>query len=578
MGSPEYCEINSNMTLDYINRLLMEEDTDEKASIYQQFDALLAMEKPFYDILGQTYPSSPKETMISRDTQVDCPQDNYSKQACSGSFVSDILGPQGMHLVANDWTSECDRLSLQIERGAEEANKLVPSIVKLVYLDSNGLSDSNQMIEATIGQKNKHVGKIRSHPHVDLEFLEARNKIKAKQANNSSHNVRRKGYGQGQVKSRVKKKEEGIDLRAHLMQCAQAIVVNNLAFASELLEKIRCHASPYGDGSQRLALYFADGLEARLAGTGSHVYQKLMEKRTRAKDMLKACHLFIAVCPFSRVAYYFSNQTIADLSNGRPKVHIIDFGITLGFQWPSLIQRFAKREGGPPKLRITGIDAPQPGFRPCAIIEATGKQLAEYAEMFNVPFEYQGIVSQWEDICMENLNIDKDEVLIVNCMYRTKHLGDETEDIDSARDRVLRTMKRINPELPILPATIQKVLFHYSALFDMLDATALQSHEDRIQIERDLLGPEVLNVVACEGAERIERPETYKQWQVRCLKAGFKQLPVDKAILKRSIDEKNKHYHEDFVIDEDSRWLLQGWKGRIMHAVSSWKPKESYTN
>jgi len=111
----------------------------------------------------------------------------------------------------------------------------------------------------------------------------------------------------------------------------------------------------------------------------------------------------------------------------------------------------------------------------------------------------------------------------------------------------------------------------------MLDATALQSHEDRIQIKRDLLGPEVLNVVACEGAERIERPETYKQWQVRCLKAGFKQLPFNKAILKRSIDEKNKHYHEDFVIDEDSRWLLQGWKGRIMHAVSSWKLKKSYT-
>jgi hypothetical protein len=115
MESPEYCEINSNMTLEYINQLLMEEDTDEKANIYQQFDALQAMEKPFYDILGQTYPSSPKETMISRDTQVDCPQDNYySKQACSGSFVSDILGPQGLHLVANDWTSECDRFVFAI--------------------------------------------------------------------------------------------------------------------------------------------------------------------------------------------------------------------------------------------------------------------------------------------------------------------------------------------------------------------------------------------------------------------------------------------------------------------------------
>ncbi|WVZ95825.1 hypothetical protein U9M48_041539 [Paspalum notatum var. saurae] len=619
MENSEYCEINSNMTLDYINRLLMEDDTDEKTSEYQLHDTLQATEKPFYDILGQEYPSSTKGAVIRRESQVDCPECNYSEWACS-SFDSDILGTQGTHRVANDWASERDQLSLQFERGAEEANKLVPSIELVVDLeDSNGLSDSNQIREATIGQKNKHVSKIRSHPHVDLELLEARNikhlaistsetirdemfdsvllsdlqlhsdaahlrEMKAKKASNSPQNAQRKGYGQGQVKSRGKKKEE-IDLMSLLIQCAQAIAHNNFPFASELLKKIRYHASPYGDGSQRLALYFANGLEARLAGTGSQMYQKLIEKQTRATDMLKAYWLFIAVCPFTRVAYYFSNQTIADHLDRKPKVHIIDFGITFGFQWPSLIQRFAKREGGPPKLRITGIGVPQPGFHPSAMLEATGKRLAEYAEMFNVPFQYQGVTSQWENICIENLNIDNDEVLIINCIHRTQYLGDETENIDSARDRVLRIMNKINPEVIILGVEnglysspfflprFREVLFHYSSLFDMLNATALQSQEGRIQIERDLLGAAVLNVVACEGAERIERPESYKQWQVRSLKAGFKQRPVNRAILKRSIDEKNKHYHEDFIIDEDSSWLLQGWKGRIVYAVSSWSPK-----
>lgn len=626
MESPEYCEINSNMTLDYINRLLMD-DTDEKASIYRQHDALQATEKPFYDILGQAYPSSHKETMISTDSQIDCPQESgNTERACSGSFFSEILGPQGMHLVANDWASGHDHLSSQFQRGLEEANKLVPIIGTLVVdLDSNDFSGSNQMMGATIGQKGRHVSKIRSHPHVNLELLGARNskhlaisasetirdemfdsvllcdwqlhcdaahlrEMKAKETSNSQQNVRSKGNGQGQVKSQGNKKEEGIDLRALLIQCAQAIAVSNLSFAGELLKKIRQHASPYGDSSQRLALYFANGLEARLAGTGRKIYQKLMDTRTRATDMLKVYRLFIAVCPFARVAYYFSNQTIADVLNGRQKVHIIDFGIMLGFQWPSLIQRLAKREGGAPKLRITGIDVPQSGFRPYTTIESTGKRLAEYAEMFNVPFQYQGITSQWEDICIDDLNIDNDEVLIINCMYRAKYLGDETEDIDCPRDRVLRIMKKINPEVLILGIVngfynspfflprFREVLFHYSSLFDMLNTTVLQSHEERIQIERDILAAGALNVVACEGAERIERPETYKQWQARSLKAGFKQLPLNQTILKRSIDEKNKWYHNDFVIDEDSGWLLQGWKGRIMHAVSSWKPKESYTN
>jgi len=59
----------------------------------------------------------------------------------------------------------------------------------------------------------------------------------------------------------------------------------------------------------------------------------------------------------------------------------------------------------------------------------------------------------------------------------------------------------------------------------MYNTTVADNDEARILIERDLLGTDILNVVACEGAERIERPETYKQWKARSLKAGFKQLP-----------------------------------------------------
>ncbi|XP_062232508.1 scarecrow-like protein 9 [Phragmites australis] len=630
MDSPDYCELNSNMTLDYINRILMEEDTDEKASIHQQHDALQATEKPFYDILGQAYPSSPKKTVINSDSQVDCPGDSsndYRNRVCSGSFVSDLLGPQGMHLIATDWASELDKLTLQFNRGAEEAKKLVPNIEKLVVdPESNGISVSKQTTKETVGQKSKHANKIKNHPCVDLELLEARNskhsaistnetirdemfdsvllnnghlyhdiahlrEMKAKEANNSPQNFLSKGYDQGHEKSRDKKQQkEAVDLRDLLIQCAQALASNNRPFASELLKKIRHHSSPYGDDYQRLAVYFADALEARLAGTGSQMYQKLMGKRTSARDMLKAYRLFIAACPFVVGAYYFSNKTIVDVLEGRPRVHIVDFGIMFGFQWPLLIQRFAKREGGPPKLRITGINVPQPGFRPCKMIEETGKRLAEYAEMFNVPFQYRGIASRWENIGVEDLDIDKDEVLIINCMSGMKNLGDETEDIDSARDRVLRIMERMKPEVlilgdvnglyssPFFLPRFREVLFHYSSLFDMLNATVPPSHEARILIERYLLGTDALNVVACEGAERIERPESYKQWQVRSLKAGFKQLPVNQEILNRSIDGKKKLYHEDFVISEDSGWLLQGWKGRIIYALSSWKPEKPYTN
>ncbi|GJN36331.1 hypothetical protein PR202_gb25180 [Eleusine coracana subsp. coracana] len=618
---PEYCEINSSITLDYINQILMEEGIDEKVSTYHQHDALQAMEKPFYDILGHAYPSSSRDILKNSDTQPDFPyyiSNDYQDQTCGGSIVSDCCGPNVAQVVDTDSASELENVAFQFIKGFEEAKKLVPSIKKLVIdLESSDPFASKQMTTITIGQKNKQVNRIRSPSNVDLDFLERRSKhlaistcetirdetfdcvlicdsqlrrdiahlkeMKTKEPHKCPQNVRNKGRD---------KKQEAVDLRALLIQCAQAIASNNLPFATELLKKIRNHSTPYGDGSQRLAVYFADGLDARLAGSGSQMYESLMGKRTSTRDMLKAYRLFIAACPFARVAYYFSNQTIFDVLEGQPMVHIIDFGIRFGFQWPSLFRRFAEREGGPPKVRITGIGVPDSGFRPCKMIEEIGKRLAEYAEMFKVPFEYHGIASRWESIHVKDININKDEVLIINCLHRMKNLADETEDMDSARDRVLCNMKRMKPEVllvgivngsyssPFFLPRFREALFYFSSLFDMLDTTVARSHEARILIERHLLGSGVLNVLACEGAERIERPESYKQWRMRILKAGFKQLPVNQAILNRSTEEKKKEYHEDFIIDEDSGWLLQGWKGRnivctVFMEIIIYKPVKS---
>ena len=48
---------------------------------------------------------------------------------------------------------------------------------------------------------------------------------------------------------------------------------------------------------------------------------------------------------------------------------------------------------------------------------------------------------------------------------------------------------------------------------------------------------EILNVVVCEGWERVKRPETYKQWQVCSLRVGFIQLPFDQEIVKQATDK-----------------------------------------
>jgi hypothetical protein len=313
------------------------------------------------------------------------------------------------------------------------------------------------------------------------------------------------------------------------------------------------------------------------------VHQSLMAKRISAVDMLKAYQLYMAAICFKKVFFMYSNATIYNAALGKKKIHIIDYGIQYGFQWPCFLRRISQREGGPPEVRITGIDLPQPGFRPRERIEETGRRLEKYAKEFNVPFKYQVIArAKMESLRREDLNIDPDEVLIVNSLFQFNKLMDESVVIESPRDIVLSNIREMRPHTfihgivngsfsaPFFVTRFREALFYYSALFDVLDTTTPRDNEQRTLIEQNIFGRAVLNVIACEGTDRVERPETYKQWQVRNQRAGLKQLPLNQEVIEIVRGKVKNCYHKDFVIDVDHNWLLQGWKGRILSALSTW--------
>ncbi|WVZ48758.1 hypothetical protein U9M48_000172 [Paspalum notatum var. saurae] len=369
-----------------------------------------------------------------------------------------------------------------------------------------------------------------------------------------------------------------VDLRTSLLHCAQAVSMDDRRGATELLRHIKRHSSPRGDANQRLAYCFAEGLEARLAGTGSHLYRSLMARRTSVVDFLRAYHLYLATTCFNMVAFFFSHMAItkaiddieiavATGKKSKKKLHIVDYGVQYGCQWPSLLDALSKREGGPPEVRMTCIDLPEPGFRPAARIQETGRRLSDFAARCGLPFTFRSVVAaRWETVRAEDLDIrPDDEVLVVNSTTRFHNLTDEATDGDiyspSPRDAVLGNIRRMSPT---------EALFYYSAMFDILDATAPRDDEQRLVVERDLIGRCALNVVACEGADRVERPETYRQWQARCRRVGLRQLPPCPDAVQVLSERVSKYYHRDFVVDVDGHWILQGWKGRIFYAMSTW--------
>ncbi|XP_044472689.1 scarecrow-like protein 9 [Mangifera indica] len=559
-------------------------------------------------------------------------QSCYSSSNSVNTSVDGLVDSPSSILQIPDWNNESQSI-WQFRRGIEEASKFLPSEHELfVNFEVNqllsqqpkgGSSEMTVKLEKNDGEDCSPNGsrgrKNLNREDTDLEeerssklaavFLEsplrsemfdmvllcARGKPHPMAArreafkNATKKNVQENGQskrsngGKGRGKKQSGKKEV-VDLRTLLINCAQAVAADDRRNANELLKQIRQHSSPFGDGNQRLAQCFADGLEARLAGTGSQIYKGLISKRTSAADILKAYYLYLACCPFRKITHFTSNRTIRNLAKNSTRLHIIDFGILYGFQWPTFLQWLSMRPGGPPKLRITGIEFPQPGFRPAEGVEETGRRLVEYAKEFKVPFEYHAIAKRWECVQLEDLKIDKDEFLVVNCLYRGKNLLDETVAVDSARNIFLNLVRKINPDVfihgivngaynaPFFVTRFREALFHFSAMFDLLETLVPREDHERMLIEHEIFGREALNVIACEGWERVERPETYKQWQVRNLRAGFVQIPFDREIVQGATQRVRSYYHKDFVIHEDSQWLLQGWKGRIIYALSAWTP------
>lgn len=634
----------SDATLKFISQMLMEEeDLENKPCMLQHCLALQATEKSLYDVLNNNNLDENAESPNDHLTKTSSINSSSGSSSDISSFLESnwsqnmgdfesLISPSEVQYPSLH-TLQSDLLPFGSSKGISDAAYMqeISSIGQLLvpnsssegqfypkfnykplghdsepkkrtadlrekknrYREDSDLIEehrSNKQLANSVGESEplEEYDEVLLCSNSDYHLMPAcgeADQIKAKKK--SQQNEQTKGSNRGRPR-RGKKQgtiiKEVVDLRSLLMQCAQAVASYDRRTVNDLLMRIRQHSSPHGDGTERLAHYFANALEARLAGTGTASYTAFTSVRISAAEILRGYQTFITACPFRKMSNVLANKTIKKLAAGATTLHIIDFGILYGFQWPCLIQILSERPGGPPKLRITGIDFPQPGFRPEERVADTGRRLEKYCERFRVPFEYNAIAQKWETIKLEDLKIEKNELLVVNSLYRLQNVPDETVMVNSPRDAVLNLIKKINPDMfihgvingtyntPFFVTRFRETLFHFSSMFDMFEATVPREDQNRLLFEEEVFGKDAMNIIACEGTERVDRPETYKQWQGRNLRAGFRQLPLDQEIVKYIRNKVKMDYHKDFSVDEDGKWMLQGWKGRVLHAISYWKP------
>ncbi|XXG51085.1 hypothetical protein AAC387_Pa02g4938 [Persea americana] len=369
----------------------------------------------------------------------------------------------------------------------------------------------------------------------------------------------------------VESQETGIRLVHTLMACAEAVQAENNEAAEALVKQIGVLATSLPGAMRKVGTYFAEALARRI-----YRYAPAEPLNSLSDDL--QMHFYDS-CPYLKFAHFTANQAILEAFSGRSRVHVVDFSMKQGMQWPALMQALAVRSGGPPELRLTGIALPpQDGGDS---LQEVGLKLAQMAETIGVKFKFRGVVaSSLEDLEAEMAAIRRreadSEAVAVNSVFELHRLLSRP----GAIERVLSSIKAAGPVIvtvveqeadhngPVFLDRFTEALHYYSTMFDSLEGTEGQ---DQVMSEM-YLGTQICNVVACEGEERVERHEKLARWQARMGAAGFEPVHLGSNAFKQASMLLALFGGGDgYRVEERAGCLTLGWYTRPLISTSAWQ-------
>ncbi|GAB4846232.1 hypothetical protein Ancab_025230 [Ancistrocladus abbreviatus] len=371
------------------------------------------------------------------------------------------------------------------------------------------------------------------------------------------------------------------NLKQLLIACAKALSENRLDDFEKLVGETRAAVSIFGEPIQRLGAYMVEGLVARKESSGTNIYHALRCKEPLGKDLLSYMHILYEMCPYLKFGYMVANGAIAEACKYEDRIHIIDFQIAQGTQWSTLLQALALRPRGSPHVRITGIDDPVSRYAREDSLELVGKRLAAISEKFHIPVQFHAVPVFAPDVTVDMLDIRPGEALAVNFPLQLHHTPDESVDVSNPRDGLLRMVKSFSPKVVTLVeqesntnttpflTRFAETLDFYSAMFESIDVTMSRESKERVNVEQHCLARDIVNIIACEGKERVERHELFGKWKLRFTMAGFRPYPLS-SYVNSVIRDLLSRYSEHYTYAEKDGALLLGWKDRMLISASAW--------
>ncbi|KAG4922171.1 hypothetical protein AAZX31_18G186300 [Glycine max] len=202
----------------------------------------------------------------------------------------------------------------------------------------------------------------------------------------------------------------------HLLKAyGEALEQGQKALEEVILRCISQKASPLGESLERLAFYLSQGM----TNHGDYL------KGEALKNFEAALRALYQGFPIGKIAHFAAVSAILEALPQDCDVHIVDFYIGHGVQWPPMIEAIAHMNK---TLTLTSIkwggEVPECVSSPCNF-EETRRQLYEHAKScgLKLKVEEKGVEELVSDIKKMNKKGEKGEFLAFNCTIDLPHMG-----------------------------------------------------------------------------------------------------------------------------------------------------------
>ncbi|KAK9665462.1 hypothetical protein RND81_14G113500 [Saponaria officinalis] len=366
-----------------------------------------------------------------------------------------------------------------------------------------------------------------------------------------------------------------------ISEAAMSISEGNNDAVTEILSKLAQIANSEGNSEQRLAYYMSNALKSRACPT---------ENSTPATELyggeqMSAVYGLYDLSPCFKFGLLAANlvmlEAITSAMQEGLKIHVIDFNVGHGAQYVNLLRALSERRGRTPPctaMKITVVDTELGDHG--GVLDG----LVGLAERVGVKLECLCLTRAIHELTRESLGVEDGEAVVVNFAFKLYRVPDESVSMENLRDELLRRVKDLSPRAVTLVeqdmngntapfvTRVNEVCEYYGALFDSLEATLPRDNPDRCRVEKGL-GRKMVNSVACEGRERVERAEVFGKWRARMGMAGFELKPLSQTVAESMRARLNsaRGGNPGFTVRDVNGGVEFGWMSRSLTVASAWR-------